>query len=164
MRNAGVKEGFAFEHADDDYRDFESGFPYEETEDQMKAIEDVLTDMMDPTPMDRLVCGDVGYGKTEVALRASFFAVNNGKQVAVLVPTTVLAEQHYATFKSRFEPYPVNIASLSRFRPKGEQKQIVEDLKAGKIDIVVEPTDCFKKMWDSRTWGYLSLMKNSGSA
>ena len=140
-----VSHGFAFEHMEEEYRDFESGFPYEETEDQLKAIEDVLSDMMDPTPMDRLVCGDVGYGKTEVALRASFFAVNNGKQVAVLVPTTVLAEQHFSTFKNRFDPYPVNIACLSRFRPRKEQKKIVEDLKAGKIDIVVGTHRLFQK-------------------
>ncbi len=132
-----VRQGFAFENIDDLYRDFESGFPYEETEDQRKAIEHVLNDMMEVNPMDRLVCGDVGYGKTEVALRASFVAINNNRQVAVLVPTTVLAEQHFSTFKSRFEPYPVNIACLSRFRPRKEQQEIIEGLKTGKIDIVV---------------------------
>ena len=140
-----VKQGFAFEHMEKEYRDFESGFPYEETEDQLKAIEDVLNDMVDPTPMDRLVCGDVGYGKTEVALRASFFAVNNGKQVAVLVPTTVLAEQHFSTFESRFEPYPINIACLSRFRSHKDQKKIVQRLKEGKIDIVVGTHRLFQK-------------------
>ena len=87
--------------------------------------------------LDRLVCGDVGYGKTEVALRASFLAVNNGKQVAMLVPTTILAEQHYATFSKRYERYPINIACLSRFRPLREQRQILESLKAGKLDIVI---------------------------
>jgi transcription-repair coupling factor (superfamily II helicase) len=132
-----VKSGFAFEHMDEFYQDFESAFPYDETEDQMKAIDHVLRDMTDSTPMDRLVCGDVGYGKTEVALRASFMAVSNGKQVAVLVPTTVLAEQHYATFCSRFEPYGAKIACLSRFRSSKEQKQILENLKEGHIEIVI---------------------------
>jgi transcription-repair coupling factor (superfamily II helicase) len=119
------------------FRDFEGGFEYEETTDQVKAIEDVLADMYQPTPMDRLICGDVGYGKTEVALRGSFLAVNNGKQVAILVPTTILAEQHYATFSKRYERYPINIACLSRFRPIRRQKQIIENLKAGKLDIVI---------------------------
>lgn len=132
-----VKKGFAFENVDEFYQDFEAGFPYEETDDQMKAIESVLNDMMNPTPMDRLICGDVGYGKTEVALRASFFAVNNGKQVSVLVPTTVLAEQHYATFVNRFEPFAVNVACLSRFRSAKDQQEILQGLSTGEIDIVV---------------------------
>ena len=132
-----IRAGFAFEKVDELYQDFESGFPYDETEDQTKAIDHVLEDMMAETPMDRLICGDVGYGKTEVALRASFFAVHNGKQVAVLVPTTVLAEQHYDTFKTRFEPFAVNVACLSRFKSPKEQKQIIEEVQAGKVDIVV---------------------------
>jgi transcription-repair coupling factor (superfamily II helicase) len=132
-----LEKGFAFSSVDSYFRDFEAGFEYEETADQVKAIEDVLEDMYHPRPMDRLICGDVGYGKTEVALRASFLAVNNGKQAAVLVPTTILAEQHYATFSKRYERYPVNIACLSRFRPVREQKQIIADLKAGKLDIVI---------------------------
>ncbi|UCF91983.1 MAG: transcription-repair coupling factor, partial [Desulfobacterales bacterium] len=132
-----VDKGFVFQSLDSYFRDFEAGFAYEETPDQIKAIEDVLQDMQQSIPMDRLVCGDVGYGKTEVALRASFLAVNNGKQVAVLVPTTILAEQHYATFSERFERYPVNIACLSRFRSRRNQRAIIADLKAGKIDIVI---------------------------
>jgi transcription-repair coupling factor (superfamily II helicase) len=132
-----VKKGFAFEKPDSDALDFEAGFPYEETADQLKAINDVLQDLQKPASMDRLVCGDVGYGKTEVALRASFLAVNNGKQVAVVVPTTVLAEQHYATFISRFEHYPVNIACLSRFRSSKEQRKIINALKNGQIDVVI---------------------------
>jgi transcription-repair coupling factor (superfamily II helicase) len=132
-----VEKGFRFELRDDSLRTFETGFQYEETSDQTQAIEDVLADMGDPKPMDRLVCGDVGYGKTEVALRASYVAVYSGKQVAVLVPTTVLAEQHYATFAERFAPYGVNLACLSRFRSVAEQRRIIADLKAGKIDIVV---------------------------
>jgi transcription-repair coupling factor (superfamily II helicase) len=118
-------------------RDFETGFEYEETPDQIGAIDDVLDDMYQKTPMERLVCGDVGYGKTEVALRASFLAVNNHKQVAILVPTTILAEQHYATFCKRYERYPINIACLSRFRPARKQRQILADLEGGRLDIVI---------------------------
>ena len=132
-----VEQGFAFSQLDSYAKEFEAGFTYEETADQLKAIEDVISDMQKPTPMDRLVCGDVGYGKTEVALRASFLTVNDGKQVAMLVPTTILAEQHYATFCSRFEQYPVNVACLSRFRPPRVQRAIIDDLKTGKVDIVI---------------------------
>jgi transcription-repair coupling factor (superfamily II helicase) len=131
------EKGFVFSPVDSYFHDFEGGFEYEETTDQVKAIEDVLADMYQPIPMDRLICGDVGYGKTEVALRGSFLAVNNGKQVAMLVPTTILAEQHYATFSKRYERYPINIACLSRFRPIREQRQIIAHLKAGKLDIVI---------------------------
>jgi transcription-repair coupling factor (superfamily II helicase) len=131
------EKGYAFGSVDSYFQDFEAGFEYEETTDQIQAIEDVLHDMYQQTPMERLVCGDVGYGKTEVALRASFLAVNNGKQVAVLVPTTILAEQHYATFSKRYERYPINIACLSRFRSARKQRQITEDLKAGRLDIVI---------------------------
>jgi len=132
-----VEKGYAFSPADHYVRDFEAGFAYEETADQFKAIEDVIADMHNPTPMDRLVCGDVGYGKTEVALRASFLAVNDGKQVAMLVPTTILAEQHYETFRRRFKRYPVNVACLSRFRSPRVQRAIIDDLKTGKVDIVI---------------------------
>jgi transcription-repair coupling factor (superfamily II helicase) len=132
-----VDRGHSFSPADNYVQDFEAGFAYEETADQQKAIEDVISDMQKPTPMDRLVCGDVGYGKTEVALRAAFMAVNDGKQVAILVPTTILAEQHYETFRNRFERYPVNVACLSRFRSPRVQRTIIEELKAGKTDIVI---------------------------
>lgn len=132
-----VREGFVFSTVDSLLQDFEAGFPYEKTSDQRRAIEDVFQDMMAPTPMDRLVCGDVGYGKTEVALRASFVSVFNGKQVAVLVPTTVLAEQHYETFSRRFSRYPVNIACLSRFRSVRQQRRITQEVNEGKIDIVI---------------------------
>lgn len=132
-----VEKGPVFNAPDSYFRDFEAGFVYEETADQLKAIHDVLEDMQQSTPMDRLVCGDVGYGKTEVALRAAFLTVNNAKQAAVLVPTTILAEQHYTTFCTRFERYPVKIACLSRFRTRKEQREIVEELKSGKIDIVI---------------------------
>ena len=132
-----VEKGFAFNSSDSYFDDFEAGFPYEETHDQLKAIEDVLHDMEKPAPMDRLVCGDVGYGKTEVALRASFKAVNSGKQVALVAPTTVLVEQHMTSFADRFKHYPVNISCLSRFRSKKEQQTIVKGLKDGSVDIVI---------------------------
>jgi transcription-repair coupling factor (superfamily II helicase) len=132
-----IGEGFAYGKPDSYFKDFEAGFAYEETQDQLRAIEDVLNDMEDKVPMDRLVCGDVGYGKTEVALRASFLAVNCGKQVAVLVPTTVLAEQHFSVFTERFKGYPVEIACLSRFRAAKTQSAIISGLASGKIDIVI---------------------------
>ncbi|MFW6239405.1 MAG: transcription-repair coupling factor, partial [Thermodesulfobacteriota bacterium] len=132
-----VHDGAAYPVEDRDFREFENGFPYEETPDQRKAIEDVLHDLGQSRPMDRLICGDVGYGKTEVALRAAFVVVNGGRQVAVLVPTTVLAEQHFETFSQRFADYPVTVACLSRFRPASEQRKIVKGLASGAIDIVI---------------------------
>jgi len=117
--------------------EMEAAFPYEETADQVRAIAEVKRDMESPRPMDRLVCGDVGYGKTEVALRAAFKAVMDGKQVAMLVPTTVLAQQHYNTFVQRLKPFPVEVEMLSRFRPPAEQKRILEQLIAGRVDIVI---------------------------
>ncbi len=132
-----VKKGYEFGAVDSYFREFEAGFPYEETKDQLKAIDDVLYDMQRTVPMDRLVCGDVGYGKTEVALRASFKSVSDNKQVAILVPTTVLAEQHFKTFISRFRGYPVRIECLNRFRQASKQRMIVDDLNAGLVDIVI---------------------------
>jgi transcription-repair coupling factor (superfamily II helicase) len=118
-------------------RSFASSFPYDETPDQQEAIAAVLADMENPKPMDRLLCGDVGYGKTEVAMRAAFRAVLNGKQVAVLVPTTVLAQQHFETFRERLAEYPVRLEMLSRFRTKSVQNDIVSKLAVGEIDIVI---------------------------
>ena len=132
-----VRKGHSFSGADSHFQSFEDGFPFEETVDQRKAIDDVLADMQQAMPMDRLVCGDVGYGKTEVALRAAFLAVSEARQVALLVPTTVLAEQHSATFQERFKRFPVNVACLSRFRPAREQRDIVDGLAKGTIDIVI---------------------------
>ncbi len=129
--------GHAFPGPDAVFRAFEETFPFEETPDQEKAIETVLGDMQHGVPMDRLVCGDVGYGKTEVALRATLLAVLGGKQVAVLAPTTVLAEQHFVTFSERFSDFPVRVAVLSRFRTKAEQQATVAALASGKIDVVV---------------------------
>ncbi len=132
-----VQKGHAFGEADTHFQDFEAAFPFEETPDQLQAIIDVIGDMRQKVPMDRLVCGDVGYGKTEVALRAAFLAISEAKQVAMLVPTTVLAEQHYETFCQRFAPYPVKVACLSRFRPAKEQRRIVAEIESGQVDIAV---------------------------
>ena len=129
--------GFAFSPPDAFFKEFEASFPYEETPDQLEAIEAVIKDMCSPTPMDRLVCGDVGFGKTEVAIRAAFKAVMDGKQVVMLVPTTVLAEQHYRTFCERFKGYPVIIEVLSRFKTPQEQQKILKGLRSGSIDIVI---------------------------
>jgi transcription-repair coupling factor (superfamily II helicase) len=129
--------GHAFPAPDAVFSAFEETFAFEETPDQAKAIETVLADMQNGVPMDRLICGDVGYGKTEVALRATLLAVLGGKQVAVLAPTTVLAEQHFVTFSDRFADFPVRVAVLSRFRTKAEQQKTVAGLAEGKIDVVV---------------------------
>ena len=129
--------GFAFSGADPLYQEFAAKFPFEETPDQAHAITTTLEDMASSRPMDRLVCGDVGFGKTEVALRAAFRALMDGKQVAVLTPTTILAQQHFETFKSRLAAYPVNIELLSRFRTVGEQKKSVQQLAVGGVDLIV---------------------------
>jgi transcription-repair coupling factor (superfamily II helicase) len=117
--------------------ELEDAFPHEETRDQLAAVEEVKRDMETPRPMDRLICGDVGYGKTEIAIRAAFKAVMEGKQVAVLVPTTLLAEQHYVTFSERYAPFPVKVAMLSRFVSPREQAQILEDAAKGTVDVVI---------------------------
>jgi transcription-repair coupling factor (superfamily II helicase) len=129
--------GHAFTSDTDWQAELEASFPYVETADQLRAIADVKADMEKPKPMDRLICGDVGYGKTEVALRAAFKAVMDGKQVAVLTPTTVLAQQHYATFRQRLAPFPVEVEMLSRFRTRSEQQAILERLYTGQVDIVI---------------------------
>ena len=118
-------------------KQFEDAFPYEETPDQLRAIEDIKRDMESSRVMDRLLCGDVGYGKTEVAIRAAFKAVMDGKQVALLAPTTILAHQHYNTFERRFEDFPITVQVLSRFKTPGEQKQILKSLKEGSVDIII---------------------------
>ncbi|MGZ8606533.1 MAG: transcription-repair coupling factor [Actinomycetota bacterium] len=130
-------EGHAFGPDTPWQLELEDAFPHVETGDQLTAIEEVKADMHRPKPMDRLICGDVGFGKTEIAVRAAFKAVMDGKQVAVLVPTTLLAEQHHITFSERFAPFPVKVAMLSRFVSKAEQDRIVEDLRRGAVDVVV---------------------------
>ena len=130
-------KGFSFSGDEDMQWALESSFPYSETEDQLQAIEEVKSDMEKNYPMDRLLCGDVGFGKTEVALRAAFKCAINGKQTAILVPTTILAEQHFMTFKERLIPFPVNVESISRFRSKKEQSKILSRLAAGSVDILI---------------------------
>lgn len=132
-----VARGHAFSKDTVWQHELEASFPYQETDDQQRALAEVKEDMEQPRPMDRLICGDVGYGKTEVALRAAFKAVMDNKQVAVLVPTTVLAQQHYHTFKRRLQTYPVVVEMLSRFRSRAEARQVIEDLAAGRVDIVI---------------------------
>lgn len=130
-------KGFSFSADNEWLQEFEKTFPHDETPDQLSAIENVLKDMESESPMDRLLCGDVGFGKTEVAIRAAFKAVMNNKQVAILVPTTILAEQHFYNFCKRMKDYPVNIRMLSRFRTKKEQTEIIQGLIAGSVDIVI---------------------------
>lgn len=131
------QNGFAFDEDSVWQREFEELFPYEETDDQLRAIEDTKRDMQSKKIMDRLICGDVGYGKTEIAIRAAFKAVENGKQVVVLVPTTILAQQHYNTFVSRMISFPINIGMLSRFRTPAQQKAVLDGLAKGEVDIVI---------------------------
>jgi len=132
-----IKKGYAFKINLQDYERFTDGFPFEETEDQLTAINAVMHDMESQKPMDRLICGDVGFGKTEVALRAAFIAANDGKQVAILVPTTLLAEQHYNNFMDRFSGSPIKIAEISRFKSKKEQAESLIKLANGEIDIII---------------------------
>ncbi|MEA4952492.1 MAG: helicase-related protein [Aminivibrio sp.] len=130
-------EGFAFPPPDGLYREFEEAFPHVETKDQLTASAEVAADMESPYPMDRLLVGDVGYGKTEVAVRAAFKAVQGGKQAAVLVPTTILAQQHYMSFTARMTGFPVNVALLSRFSSKKEQRTVLEETASGRVDILI---------------------------
>jgi transcription-repair coupling factor (superfamily II helicase) len=130
-------QGTAFSKDNEFQREFDDSFDYNETDDQLSAIRAIKYDMESTTPMDRLLCGDVGYGKTEVAMRAAFKAVQDGKQVAVLTPTTILSFQHFETFKKRFSQFPINIEMISRFRTAKEQKLIVEQVEAGKVDILI---------------------------
>ncbi len=132
-----IAKGFEYNPISELYWEFEASFGFEETRDQEKAIADVLADMEKPEPMDRLVCGDVGFGKTEVALRAAFRAVLDGKQVALLCPTTVLAEQHYQTFRQRMEPFSITVGLLSRFVPPAGQKRTLEATRRGQVDVLI---------------------------
>lgn len=132
-----LKPGYKFALDRDQYATFKAGFPFEETDDQAQAINAVMSDMCQPKAMDRLVCGDVGFGKTEVAMRAAFVSTDNGKQVAVLVPTTLLAQQHFENFRDRFANLPIRVEVLSRFKSAKEQKTILQDVVDGKVDIVV---------------------------
>ncbi len=132
-----AREGYSFQLPEDAYRQFAAGFPFEETPDQANAIDAVVRDMRAKQPMDRLVCGDVGFGKTEVAMRAAFIAVQDGRQVAVLVPTTLLAQQHFDNFRDRFADWPVNIELISRFRSSKQQQTIAQQVSEGQVDILI---------------------------
>ena len=132
-----ARKGFKFNSPDEQYRQFTAAFPFEETPDQSVAITSVIADMTAPQPMDRLVCGDVGFGKTEVAMRAAFVAAMSGRQIAILVPTTLLAQQHYENFRDRFADWPVNVELISRFRTGKQQDAVVGKLESGQVDIVV---------------------------
>ncbi len=149
------RRGFAFSEPDDLFREFEAAFPYEETPHQQQAIDDVILDMISEQPMDRLLCGDVGFGKTEVAIRAAFKAVVDGRQVAVLVPTTVLAEQHLSSFKARFRHTAARVEAISRFRSPGEVKRILADLADGKVDVIIGTHRLLSKDVEYRDLGLL---------
>ena len=140
-----IQQGHSFAIEDQDYQAFADAFPFEETPDQQAAIDAILTDMASPQPMDRVVCGDVGFGKTEVSMRAAFIAVQNGKQVAMLVPTTLLAQQHYQNYQDRFADWAVRVEVLSRFVTPKQQKQLAEELADGKIDIIIGTHALFSK-------------------
>jgi len=152
-----MQKGYAFATDNIWQKEFEAAFTFEDTIDQAKATIDVKKDMENETPMDRLICGDVGFGKTEVAVRAAFKAVQSGKQVAVLVPTTVLAQQHYMTFKDRISNYPINVDVISRFRTVKEQTQILEKLKIGGIDILIGTHRILSKDIDFKDLGLLII-------
>lgn len=152
-----AKEGYAYSEDTVWQKEFEEMFPYEETEDQLKAIEATKADMQSTRIMDRLICGDVGYGKTEIAIRAAFKAVQDGKQVAYLVPTTILAQQHYNTFRERMEEFPVRVGMLSRFLSAKEQKQTLEALKKGSIDIIIGTHRLLSKDMDYSNLGLLII-------
>ena len=151
------QEGFAFAADSPWQHEFEDNFPYPETDDQLRCIADIKHDMESPIPMDRLLCGDVGFGKTEVALRAVMKAVMDGKQVAILVPTTVLAQQHYQTAVSRFRGFPVNIDVLSRFRTAAQQRQTVSNLRAGSVDLIIGTHKLLQKTIEYKDLGLLII-------
>jgi transcription-repair coupling factor (superfamily II helicase) len=152
-----AKPGFACKTPDQQYLAFEKSFPFEETIDQQQAIDQVLKDMTTPSPMDRLICGDVGFGKTEVAMRASFIAVHSDKQVAVLVPTTLLAKQHFDSFSDRFVDYPVQIRQLSRFCSDKQNKETLQLLQDAKVDIVIGTHALLNKLVDFKDLGLVII-------
>ncbi|WP_210367660.1 transcription-repair coupling factor [Bacillus sp. REN3] len=149
--------GYAFSPDSEMQREFEASFPYQETDDQIRSIQEIKRDMERERPMDRLLCGDVGYGKTEVAIRAAFKAIADGKQVAFLVPTTILAQQHYETLRERFQDFPIGIGLLSRFRTRKQQTETIKGLKAGSIDIVVGTHRLLSKEISYRELGLLII-------
>ena len=152
-----VHERASLPEPDHIFREFESAFEYDETPDQIRSIDEIMADLQSPRPMDRLVCGDVGYGKTEVAIRAAFSMVMNGRQVAILVPTTVLAQQHMTTFSKRLAPYPVEVEMLSRFRTRREQQEIIGRCRRGDVDIVIGTHRLLQKDVDFSNLGLLII-------
>ncbi len=152
-----VAKGYSYGPMGEIYREFEASFGFEETPDQERAINDVLSDMEKPEPMDRLVCGDVGFGKTEVAMRAAFRAAMEGRQVVVLCPTTVLAEQHYQNFRARMSEFPVNVAMLSRFVPREAQRATLQNVKRGQVDILIGTHRLLSKDVETPNLGLLVL-------
>ncbi len=155
--NRAQREGFAYPIDTPWQQEMEESFPYQPTPDQLKAAQDVKLDMESDRPMDRLVCGDVGFGKTEVAIRAIFKAVTAGKQVALLAPTTILTQQHYHTLKERFAPYPVHVGLLNRFRSNSEKKEIIQRLHTGELDIVVGTHQILSKQINFKDLGLLVI-------
>lgn len=152
-----AKKGFSHSEPDLSYEAFAAGFPFEETPDQMAAIQAVIADMTAKQPMDRVICGDVGFGKTEVAMRATFIAVQSGKQVAILVPTTLLAQQHYENFRDRFADWPVQVEVLSRFKSAKEQKAVLENIENGRADIVIGTHKLLQKELSFKDIGLLII-------
>lgn len=152
-----AKKGFAHTEPDLSYEAFSAGFPFEETPDQMAAIQAVVQDMIAKQPMDRVICGDVGFGKTEVAMRATFIAVQSGKQVAILVPTTLLAQQHYENFRDRFADWPVQVEVLSRFKSAKEQKVVLENIENGRADIIIGTHKLLQKELNFKDIGLLII-------
>src|SRR5699024_1848957 len=150
-----ARKGYAFSSDSSLQQEFEASFAYQETTDQLRCVEEIKEDMEKERPMDRLLCGDVGYGKTEVAIRAAFKAVADGKQVAILVPTTILAQQHYQTIVERFQDYGINIGLLSRFRTRTQQKETLEQLKRGLVDVVIGTHRLLSKDVEFRDLGLL---------
>ncbi len=160
INNQAIRElrgGFGFSPPDTLFASFEEDFPYEETDDQKKAIEDVLNDMMSSKPMDRLVCGDSGYGKTEIAMRAAFKAVMDNRQVAFLAPTTILSEQHFRTFSGRFRKYPVRVEVLNRFKTKAERSRIIQQAADGGIDILIGTHSILKESMRFKSLGLIII-------
>ena len=151
------QEGYPFSADSPWQKEFEDNFPYPETDDQLRCIADIKADMESPTPMDRLLCGDVGFGKTEVALRAVMKAIMDGKQVAILVPTTVLAQQHYQTAVARFRGFPVNIDVLSRFRTAAQQKKTIQNLRSGGVDLIIGTHKLLQKSIEYKDLGLLII-------
>lgn len=152
-----ARQGFAFNVENSDYEAFAAAFPFEETPDQITAIDAILQDMATPQPMDRVVCGDVGFGKTEVAMRAAFIAVQSGKQVAVLVPTTLLAQQHFQNFRDRFADWPVRVEVMSRFVTAKQQKTVTDDLADGKVDIIIGTHKLLSKDMEYKALGLVII-------